>query len=197
MENKQTLEEKIAEAKTRIEKRDVKGKFRKQTIVERCGFWTTTWIIFWAASAGVSWTYVYGKIPELFTAQTVEIRIERAQAYIEPQKEEKPQETQNLKPEDKSGASEEKIGEFTAYNAEEAQTDADPYTMASGKKVYEGAIANNCLAFGTKIKVNGKIKIVDDRMNERYGCDHFDIFMESHDEAVRFGRKMITYEIVK
>ena len=87
--------------------------------------------------------------------------------------------------------------EFTAYNAEEAQTDADPFTMASGKKVYEGAIANNCLDFGTKIKVNGKIKIVEDRMNSRYDCDHFDIFMDSHAEAVAFGRQNLTYEVIK
>jgi len=90
-----------------------------------------------------------------------------------------------------------KLGEFTAYNAEVGQTDADPYTMASGKRVYEGAIANNCLDFGTKVKVNGKIKVVEDRMNSRYDCDHFDIYMASHDEAIKFGRQNIEYEIIK
>lgn len=197
MKNKQTLDEKIAEAKTRIEKRDEKGKFRKQTIVERCGFWTVAWIIFWAVAAGASWTFVYDRFPELLSPRTVEFRIERAQAYIEPQKEDKPQETQNKASESESAKTGEKIAEFSAYNAEEAQTDSDPFTMASGKKVYEGAVANNCLPFGTKIKVNGKIKIVEDRMNERYDCDHFDIFMQNHDEAVSFGRKMLSYEIIK
>lgn len=91
--------------------------------------------------------------------------------------------------------SEAKRAEFTAYNAEEGQTDADPLTMASGKKVYEGAIANNCLAFGTKVKVNGKIKVVEDRMNSRYDCDHFDIYMTSYDEAIKFGRQTLEYEI--
>jgi 3D (Asp-Asp-Asp) domain-containing protein len=89
------------------------------------------------------------------------------------------------------------LGEFTAYNSEVGQTDADPYTMASGKRVYEGAIANNCLDFGTKVKVNGKIKVVEDRMNSRYDCDHFDIYMASHDEAIKFGRQNIEYEIIK
>lgn len=90
-----------------------------------------------------------------------------------------------------------KTAEFTAYNSEVGQTDEDPYTMASGKRVYEGAIANNCLPFGTKIKVNGKVKIVEDRMNSRYGCENFDIYMASHDEAIEFGRQNLAYEIIK
>lgn len=90
-----------------------------------------------------------------------------------------------------------KTAEWTAYNSEVGQTDADPYTMASGKRVYEGAIANNCLDFGTKVKVNGKIKVVEDRMNSRYDCDHFDIYMASHDEAIKFGRQNIAYEVIK
>jgi 3D (Asp-Asp-Asp) domain-containing protein len=90
-----------------------------------------------------------------------------------------------------------KSGEWTAYNSEIGQTDGDPYTMASGKKVYEGAIANNCLDFGTKVKVNGKVKIVEDRMNSRYGCENFDIYMESHEEAIKFGRQELAYEIIK
>lgn len=90
-----------------------------------------------------------------------------------------------------------KTAEFSAYNSEVGQTDADPYTMASGKMVYDGAIANNCLDFGTKVKVNGKVKIVEDRMNSRYDCDHFDIWMESHDAAVNFGRQQLTYEVIK
>jgi len=75
------------------------------------------------------------------------------------------------------------------------QTDADPFTMANGKKVFDGAIANNCLDFGTKIEVNGKIYTVSDRMNKRYDCSHFDIFMESHAEAVKFGRQQLNYNI--
>jgi 3D (Asp-Asp-Asp) domain-containing protein len=90
-----------------------------------------------------------------------------------------------------------KLGEFSAYTASIEETDADPYTMASGKKVYEGAIANNCLDFGTKVKVNGKIKVVEDRMNSRYDCDHFDIFMKDKQTALEFGRQNISYEIIK
>lgn len=86
-------------------------------------------------------------------------------------------------------------GEFSAYNAEEAQTDSDPFTTASGKRVSENIVANNCLPFGTKIKIGEKYYEVQDRMNSRYDCNHFDIFMNSHDEAIKFGRKQLSYQI--
>ena len=88
-------------------------------------------------------------------------------------------------------------GEFSAYNAEVGQTDADPFTMASGKRVYQGAIANNCLAFGTKIKIGSAVYIVEDRMASRYGCNVFDIFLDSHSEAVAFGRQSLNYEVIE
>jgi 3D (Asp-Asp-Asp) domain-containing protein len=90
-----------------------------------------------------------------------------------------------------------KMGVFSAYNSEEGQTDSDPFTMASGKRVHDGAIANNCLAFGTKVKVGEKTYTVEDRMNSRYDCDHYDIWMEGHSEAVKFGRKSLEYQIIK
>ena len=89
-----------------------------------------------------------------------------------------------------------KIGEFSAYTADENQTDSDPLTMASGKKVYEGAIANNCLDFGTKVEVNGKVYTVEDKMNSRYDCDHFDIYFTDYEEAIKFGRKQLEYKIL-
>ena len=87
-------------------------------------------------------------------------------------------------------------GQFSAYNAEVNQTDADPFTMANGKKVFEGAIANNCLDFGTKIKINDHIYTVSDRMNKRYDCNHFDIFLFSYSDAIKFGRQSLEYEIL-
>lgn len=88
------------------------------------------------------------------------------------------------------------VGEFSAYNAEVGQTDANPFVMASGKKVYDGAVANNCLKFGSKIEVKGKTYTVEDRMNSRYGCEHFDIFMWEKSEALTFGRQTIEYSVV-
>ena len=60
----------------------------------------------------------------------------------------------------------------TSYNAEEGQTDADPYTMASNKRVFEGAVASNCHPFGTKVEIEGVGSFeVQDRMNARYTKD--------------------------
>jgi 3D (Asp-Asp-Asp) domain-containing protein len=88
-----------------------------------------------------------------------------------------------------------KIGIFTAYNAIAAQTDDNPHITASGMYVAEGIIANNCLPFGTRIEVNNKIYEVQDRMNRRYGCDNFDIFMWDYEEAIEFGVKRLDYNI--
>lgn len=76
-----------------------------------------------------------------------------------------------------------------AYSSEESQTDADPYTMATGNKVYDGAIANNCLRFGTMVMIDDIWYTVEDRMNEKYGCNYFDIWMESKEEAIKFGKQ--------
>jgi hypothetical protein len=57
----------------------------------------------------------------------------------------------------------------TTYNPEIRQTDADPYTMANGERVYEGAIASNCYPIGTKLKLVGFGEFtVADRMNRRF-----------------------------
>lgn len=97
---------------------------------------------------------------------------------------------------DHSPASVIKKGEFSGYNAEVGQTDSNPFTMANGKKVFDGAIANNCLPFGTKVEVNNKTYFVSDRMNKRYGCDHFDIFFWDKTEAIKFGRKTLDYKVI-
>lgn len=85
-------------------------------------------------------------------------------------------------------------GIFTAYTAMISQTDSTPTITASNQKVREGIVANNCLPFGTKIKVNSKVFEVQDRMNKRYGCDTFDIYMLDYAEAIDFGRQTLAYE---
>ena len=87
-------------------------------------------------------------------------------------------------------------GIFTAYNALPEQTDDTPEITASGKRVKEGIVANNCLPFGTKIAVNDQIFEVQDRMNKRYGCDNFDIFMWDYQAAEEFGVKELNYEVI-
>lgn len=84
---------------------------------------------------------------------------------------------------------------ISAYNNEERQTNSDPNTMANGERVYEGAIAcPRDLPFGTMIEINGEFYKCTDRMNLRYmnkEHPHFDIFMFSYAEAIKFGRQKI------
>jgi len=85
-------------------------------------------------------------------------------------------------------------GIFTAYTAMISQTDSTPTITASNQNVREGIVANNCLPFGTRIRVNKAVFEVQDRMNKRYGCDTFDIYMLDYAEAIDFGRQTLTYE---
>jgi len=90
----------------------------------------------------------------------------------------------------------ERTGIFTAYTASVLQTDDTPMITASNMSVKRGIIANNCLPFGTRIKVNNKIFEIQDRMNKRYGCDNFDIYMTKSFTAIDFGRQRLKYEII-
>lgn len=89
----------------------------------------------------------------------------------------------------------------SAYNACPTQTDSTPYIMASGKRVYEGAVALSKdiekefgLKFGDKITLGDEITLLDrtfvfeDRMNKRWKR-RVDIFMWSKKEAKKFGRQ--------
>ena len=87
------------------------------------------------------------------------------------------------------------LASISGYNATVEQCDSTPFIMASGKRVYEGAIANNCLEFGTKVKIGEDWYVVEDRMNSRYGCRYFDIFFWDFDEAKQWGRRTIKIEI--
>lgn len=92
------------------------------------------------------------------------------------------------------------VGEFSAYNALPNQTDERYWEMASGKEVYEGAIA--CpprFKFGDEVLIGDKWFVCEDRMNKRYresDTNHFDIYMEDYDEALSFGRKELAVYIL-
>ena len=88
------------------------------------------------------------------------------------------------------------LASISGYNATVEQCDSTPFIMASGKRVYEGAIANNCLEFGTKVKIGEDWYVVEDRMNKRYNdCRYFDIFFWSEEEAKQWGRRTIKIEV--
>jgi hypothetical protein len=146
----ETFQQKVDAAKAKIElkkgeeKRDRNGKFRKETWREKFGFWRIMWIVIWAVALGASYTYVIVKAPELFAAKVIVIPINHANA----QTAEEPigEATKVIS---------EKSGTFYTYNAEESQTDGNPYRTASGRIVKDGIVANNCLPFGTKVDVEG------------------------------------------
>lgn len=93
-----------------------------------------------------------------------------------------------------------KFGVFTAYTACPEETDDDPDIMASGNKVYIGAIAcPRYVEFGTRVRVEGMGEYTcEDRMNRRYRHQNrFDILMVEKKQALQFGVRQLAYEIIE
>ena len=88
---------------------------------------------------------------------------------------------------------------ITAYSSTPDQTDNDPFTMANGRRVHDGAIAANFLPFGTKVRIpdlfGDKVFTVGDRMHERFS-KRVDIWMPNRQDAIRFGLRNATIEII-
>ena len=81
------------------------------------------------------------------------------------------------------------IGVISAYTSDPAETDDTPFITASNMTVRKGIVANNCLRFGTSVFIGEKLYQVQDRMNKRYGCNHFDIWMQNKSDAIEYGRQ--------
>ncbi len=88
----------------------------------------------------------------------------------------------------------------SAYSSTRDQTDGDPFTTASGKKVHDGTLAMNCVPFGTKVRITGKfgskIFTVEDRMNAKWGCSRADVWMPTRAQAMQWGVRTVTLEIL-
>lgn len=111
---------------------------------------------------------------------------------------------------DKVNLGESKPVEISAYSPTKDQTDDNPKEMASGKKIYEGAIAtgDRTIPFGTQIYIPelDRVFVVEDRLNKRYepskyGKQIFDLLITETGETGRkkakeFGRQNLTYVIV-
>ena len=83
------------------------------------------------------------------------------------------------------------MASISAYNSVPEQTDSTPCLGAGGHICgRDDVVANNCLPIGTIVQIDGKIYEVYDRMNSRYGCEYFDIYMGMDVEgAIEFGRQ--------
>jgi len=85
--------------------------------------------------------------------------------------------------------------EVTAYTSSIEETDSTPFLTASQTKVRNGIIAcPRDLEFGTKIEIEGKIYICEDRMALKNN-GKFDIWVESKDLAFEWGRRTIKAKI--
>lgn len=88
----------------------------------------------------------------------------------------------------------------TAYSSTVYQTDDTPFITASNKKVREGIVANNLLAFGTNVRFpelfGDRVFQVEDRMSSQKGNYHFDIWFPDTEDARAFGAKMTIMEIL-
>lgn len=88
------------------------------------------------------------------------------------------------------------IIEVSGYSSTTDQTDSDPFIAAyRNTRVHVGMLAANFLDFTTKVKFPGvfgdQIFTVEDRMNRRY-VNNMDIWFETREEALQFGRKKFT-----
>lgn len=81
--------------------------------------------------------------------------------------------------------------EITAYSSTKEETDGDPFTTASGKKVFDGAAAcPSYIPFNKRICILGKIYTCVDRMGKKYrNGNYFDVWVSSPKNAIQFGRK--------
>ncbi len=85
----------------------------------------------------------------------------------------------------------------TAYSSTADQTDASPYTTASGATVGPNILAANFLPFGTVVRIGGKLYTVEDRLHARYnGKSLIDVWFPSRDQALAFGVRVIDMQIV-
>ncbi len=86
-------------------------------------------------------------------------------------------------------------GRVTSYQADPKQTDSDPCHTADGTDICPmpkfGVVANNCLDFGTKVEIRGKVYVVHDRMNRRYGCEVFDVLTNGENITTPKGRSEV------
>jgi len=79
----------------------------------------------------------------------------------------------------------------TAYTVGDSYTPSD--TMANGEKVHVGAVASYDLPLGTKVRINGVVYTVKDRCGVP---NTIDIYMNSKQECMRFGKKYMQVEIL-
>lgn len=89
----------------------------------------------------------------------------------------------------------------TAYSSTAEECDDTPFITASNTVVRDGIVANNLLAFGTKIRMpeifGDKTFTVEDRMNSKKSDYHVDIWFPTKEEAKQFGARIAELEVIQ
>ena len=79
----------------------------------------------------------------------------------------------------------------TAYSSDPNETDDTPFLTAAQTPVRTGVIAcPRYIEFGSEIIIDGETYICEDRMNLKHP-HRFDIWMESKEEALNWGKKKV------
>nr|DAU41864.1 MAG TPA: 3D containing protein [Caudoviricetes sp.] len=87
-----------------------------------------------------------------------------------------------------------------ASNVDARMMEVTAYThtggvMANGEYPYVGAVASDDLPLGTVVIINGSSYVVADRFGGGY-VDMIDVFVDTEEEAIQFGRQYIDVEVV-
>ena len=91
------------------------------------------------------------------------------------------------------------MAEVSAYTSSIDETDDTPHITASGTVTRHGVLAcPSRIEFGTRIEIESKIFVCEDRMNRRYADKEvYDIWVESKEIAYEWGRKTLEIKILK
>ncbi len=84
----------------------------------------------------------------------------------------------------------------TAYSSSPDETWGDPFTTASGRRVFDGLVA--CpreFPFGTKFKIGNDTYLCFDRLHQKFD-DRFDIWMSTKNAAKQFGKQQLVVEVL-
>lgn len=90
---------------------------------------------------------------------------------------------------------------ITAYSSTAEECDDTPFITASNTHVRDGIVANNLLAFGTKVKMleifGDKTFTVEDRMNSSKSDYQVDVWFPTHQEAEQFGVRIADLQVIE
>lgn len=86
-------------------------------------------------------------------------------------------------------------GEISAYTSCEQDVYTPSNIMANGEHVHVGAVANNLLPLGTRVRIGDNEYVVKDRtaMHDYV----FDIYMDTLEECNQFGRQYMDVEVLQ